>query len=95
MPEAAAGAPLSGVRVLDFTTAMAGPTASMLLGDFGAAVVKVEPPEGESSRRWGIARFGAAGEVTGLFAALNRNKASDHRRSEVARRARRRSRARG
>ena len=77
MPDGvAAGAPLDGVRVLDFTTAMAGPTASMLLGDFGAAVVKVEPPEGESSRRWGVARFGAAGDLTGLFAALNRNKAS-------------------
>jgi crotonobetainyl-CoA:carnitine CoA-transferase CaiB-like acyl-CoA transferase len=74
--EAPAGAPLDGVRVLDFTTAMAGPTASMLLADFGAAVVKVEPPEGESSRRWGVARFGAAGDLTGLFAALNRNKAS-------------------
>jgi len=68
--------PLAGVRVLDFTTAMAGPTASMLLADFGARVVKVEPPEGESSRRWGIARFGPAGDQTGLFAALNRNKAS-------------------
>ena len=76
MSETPAGAPLHGVRVLDFTTAMAGPTASMLLGDFGAAVVKVEPPEGESSRRWGVARFGAGGDQTGLFAALNRNKAS-------------------
>lgn len=68
--------PLHGIRVLDFTTAMAGPTASMLLADFGAAVVKVEPPEGESSRRWGVTRFGPAGDQTGLFAALNRNKAS-------------------
>jgi formyl-CoA transferase len=67
---------LAGIRVLDFTTAMAGPTASMLLADFGASVVKVEPPEGESSRRWGVARFGAAGDQTGLFASLNRNKAS-------------------
>jgi formyl-CoA transferase len=69
-------APLDGIRVLDFTTAMAGPDASMLLADFGAEVIKVEPPEGESSRRWGIARFGAAGDASGLFAALNRNKAS-------------------
>ncbi|HXR13571.1 MAG TPA: CoA transferase [Solirubrobacteraceae bacterium] len=76
MAETAARAPLDGVRVLDFTTAMAGPTASMLLADFGASVVKVEPPEGESSRRWGVARFGAAGDLSGLFAALNRNKAS-------------------
>ena len=67
---------LQDIKVLDFTTAMAGPTASMLLADFGASVVKVEPPEGESSRRWGVARFGAAGDQTGLFASLNRNKAS-------------------
>jgi crotonobetainyl-CoA:carnitine CoA-transferase CaiB-like acyl-CoA transferase len=71
-----AAAPLDGVRVLDFTAAMAGPAASMLLADFGASVIKVEPPTGESSRRWGVARFGAAGDLSGLFAALNRNKAS-------------------
>jgi crotonobetainyl-CoA:carnitine CoA-transferase CaiB-like acyl-CoA transferase len=69
-------APLDGICVLDFTTAMAGPDASMLLADFGAEVIKVEPLEGESSRRWGIARFGAGGDASGLFAALNRNKAS-------------------
>ena len=69
-------APLDGVRVLDFTTAMAGPAASMLLADFGADVLKVEPPEGESSRRWGSARFGANADTSGLFLALNRNKAS-------------------
>ena len=74
--EQPSAAPLDGIRVLDFTTAMAGPDASMLLADFGAEVIKVEPPEGESSRRWGIARFGAAGDSSGLFAALNRNKAS-------------------
>jgi crotonobetainyl-CoA:carnitine CoA-transferase CaiB-like acyl-CoA transferase len=69
-------APLAGIRVLDFTTAMAGPTASMLLADFGAEVIKVEPPEGESSRRWGSARFGPGGDSSGLFLALNRNKSS-------------------
>ena len=69
-------APLEGVRVLDFTTAMAGPAASMLLADFGAEVLKVEPPEGESSRRWGSARFGPGADTSGLFLALNRNKAS-------------------
>jgi crotonobetainyl-CoA:carnitine CoA-transferase CaiB-like acyl-CoA transferase len=69
-------AALEGIRVLDFTTAMAGPAASMLLGDFGAEVIKIEPPEGESSRRWGSARFGPGGDTSGLFLALNRNKAS-------------------
>jgi crotonobetainyl-CoA:carnitine CoA-transferase CaiB-like acyl-CoA transferase len=69
-------APLEGVRVLDFTTAMAGPAASMLLADFGADVLKIEPLEGESSRRWGSARFGPGADTSGLFLALNRNKAS-------------------
>jgi formyl-CoA transferase len=55
---------------------MAGPAASMLLADFGAEVIKVEPPEGESSRRWGSARFGETGDSSGLFLALNRNKRS-------------------
>lgn len=76
MSPAAPGAPLDGVRVLDFTAAMAGPTCTMLLADFGAEVVKVEPPEGESSRRWGTARFGPGGQFSGLFLALNRNKRS-------------------
>jgi crotonobetainyl-CoA:carnitine CoA-transferase CaiB-like acyl-CoA transferase len=72
----ATAAPLDGVRVLDFTAAMAGPTCTMLLADFGAEVIKVEPPQGESSRRWGTARFGPGGQFSGLFLALNRNKRS-------------------
>lgn len=69
-------APLSGIRVLDFTQAMAGPACGMLLGDFGAEVIKIEPPEGESSRRWGAARVGENGQFSGLYLALNRNKMS-------------------
>ncbi|HEX3833806.1 MAG TPA: CoA transferase [Solirubrobacteraceae bacterium] len=68
--------PLDGVRVLDFTAAMAGPDCSMLLADFGAEVIKVEPLKGEGSRNWGNARFGESGEFSGLYLALNRNKAS-------------------
>jgi crotonobetainyl-CoA:carnitine CoA-transferase CaiB-like acyl-CoA transferase len=68
--------PLDGIRVLDFTQAMAGPDCSMLLADFGAEVVKVEPPGGESSRTWGTARFGPDGQFSALYLAFNRNKAS-------------------
>lgn len=69
-------APLDGIRVLDFTQAMAGPDCSMLLADFGAEVVKVEPPGGEGSRTWGSARFGPDGQFSALYLAFNRNKAS-------------------
>jgi len=67
--------PLEGIRVLDISQAMAGPTCGMLLGDFGAEVIKIEPPEGESARKWGKARVGPDGQFSGLFLALNRNKA--------------------
>ncbi|HEV8716883.1 MAG TPA: CoA transferase [Candidatus Binatia bacterium] len=61
---------LRGVRVLDFTQVMAGPFCSMLLGDLGADVVKVEPPGGDTTRRMGN-RQGM--ESTGFWA-VNRNK---------------------
>jgi crotonobetainyl-CoA:carnitine CoA-transferase CaiB-like acyl-CoA transferase len=67
---------LDGIRVLDFTAAMAGPRCGMLLGDFGADVIKIEPPEGDHARRWGVHRYGPGGEFSGLFIALNRNKRS-------------------
>lgn len=67
---------LQGVRVLDFSQAMAGPACGMLLADFGAEVIKIEPPKGESSRSWGTARAGENDQFSGLYIALNRNKAS-------------------
>ena len=69
-PTAAAGA-LDGIRVIDQTQVMAGPFCSMLLGDMGAEVIKVEPPGGEDAR-------GSAPElrpgVSAAFPAVNRNK---------------------
>jgi crotonobetainyl-CoA:carnitine CoA-transferase CaiB-like acyl-CoA transferase len=44
---------LTGVRVIDVTSSIAGPWATMLLGALGAEVVKVEPPSGDDTRGWG------------------------------------------
>lgn len=71
-----ASSALDGIRVLDFTAAMAGPRCGMLLGDFGADVIKIEPPDGDYARRWGVNRYGPGGQFSGLFIALNRNKRS-------------------
>lgn len=64
---------LDGVTVLDLTTSVAGPYATMLLSDFGAQVIKVERPEGDDARSWGPPFF----EQQSLwFGAVNRNKKS-------------------
>lgn len=66
---------LAGYRVLDVSIAMAGPLASMRLGDLGADVVKIEPVTGEWQRH--TAAGGARGrEVNASFLSLNRNKRS-------------------
>lgn len=64
---------LSGVRVLDLTTSIAGPYATMLLSDFGAEVIKIEKPGGDDARAWGPPFLG--GESL-WFTAVNRNKQS-------------------
>ena len=67
--------PLEGIRVLDVSQVMAGPFCCMLLGDMGADVIKVEPPEvGDSSRR--SMGFRLKGDDSPGFLALNRNKRS-------------------
>ncbi len=66
--------PLEGVRVIDLTRALAGPYCTMMLGDLGADVVKVERPEqGDDSRSWGPPFTG--GE-SAYFLCTNRNKRS-------------------
>jgi len=77
-PRSADG-PLAGLNVVDCSTVLAGPFCSMLLGDLGADVVKVEPPEGDATRGWGPPWVGdeAAGTRTAAYyLAVNRNKRS-------------------
>ena len=64
---------LDGIRILDFTQMMAGPLCPSLLGDLGADVIKVEPPEGDAMRRTGDTRIGGESD---LFLSVNRNKRS-------------------
>lgn len=67
--------PLTGVRVLDLTRVLAGPLCTMLLGDLGADIIKVERPgSGDETRGWGPP-FDARGE-SAYFLSVNRNKKS-------------------
>jgi crotonobetainyl-CoA:carnitine CoA-transferase CaiB-like acyl-CoA transferase len=68
--------PLEGVLVVDLTRALAGPHATMTMGDLGARVIKVEPPGGDDSRRWGPPFVGPDDEVSTYFLSCNRNKQS-------------------
>lgn len=61
--------PLSGVRVIEFTHMVMGPTCGMILADLGAEVIKVEPPSGDKTRQ-------LPGLGIGFFRTFNRNKKS-------------------
>src|SRR5574340_449900 len=66
---------LSGVKVLDLSRVLAGPLCTMLLGDLGADVIKVERPgSGDDTRSWGPP-FDATG-LSAYFLSVNRNKKS-------------------
>jgi crotonobetainyl-CoA:carnitine CoA-transferase CaiB-like acyl-CoA transferase len=66
-------APLDGVRVIDLTSVLSGPLCTMMLGDAGADVIKVESPHGDQARTWGPPFWGDQGAE---FLAVNRNKRS-------------------
>ena len=65
--------PLDGVRVIDMSTVLMGPVATQILGDYGADVIKVEPPEGDVMRHAGTARNPGMGP---MYIATGRNKRS-------------------
>ena len=67
--------PLSGIRVLDFSHAAAGPFATMLLGDLGAEVIKIEKPRhGDGSRSMGVPMPALGPKDSDYYVSLNRNK---------------------
>src|SRR5919206_5079150 len=61
--------PLSGIRVVEFSHMVMGPTCGMILGDLGAEVIKIEPLAGDNTRR-------LLGAGAGFFRMFNRNKKS-------------------
>src|SRR5271157_3353583 len=63
--------PLAGFRILDLTAVISGPFCTMLLGDLGADVIKIEPPDGDSMRH---SQRPAKNGVTAAFLNFNRNK---------------------
>jgi crotonobetainyl-CoA:carnitine CoA-transferase CaiB-like acyl-CoA transferase len=65
---------LDGLKILDLSRVLAGPLATMVLGDLGAVVSKVESPSGDDTRHWGPP-YDPAGDAT-YFQSVNRNKES-------------------
>ena len=61
--------PYAGIRVIEFTHMVMGPTCGMVLGDLGAEVIKIEPMDGDKTR-------GLLGSGAGFFSMFNRNKKS-------------------
>ncbi|AFO90951.1 CoA transferase [Phaeobacter inhibens] len=74
--------PLTGIKVLDLSRILAGPTCTQMLGDLGASVLKVENPQsgGDDTRQWGppyvIDAEGQQSDLSAYFMAANRNKRS-------------------
>src|SRR6267142_1937041 len=78
--------PLAGIRVLDLTSVVSGPLATMFLADQGAEVIKIEPLGGDITRR-SRQSISASGEFSALFVSTNRGKRSlalDLKRPEAA-----------
>jgi crotonobetainyl-CoA:carnitine CoA-transferase CaiB-like acyl-CoA transferase len=70
-PNPASAGALEGIRVVDLSRVLGGPYCTQILGDHGAEVIKVEPPQGDETRTWGPP---FVGESSAYFEAVNRNK---------------------
>ena len=66
-------APLQGLRVVDLTSMVLGPYATQILADYGADVIKIEPPQGDLMRKGGASK---SADMGSLYLQLNRNKRS-------------------
>ena len=78
-PTPSSPGPLAGIRVLDMSRVLAGPSAGQMLGDFGAEVIKVERPgDGDQIRAFGSSvlkdRDGNATRESAMHLSVNRNK---------------------
>mgnify|MGYP003655982072 CR=1 FL=1 len=69
------GGSLAGIRVVDLSRVLAGPYCTMILADHGADVIKIEPPGGDETRKWGPPFDDVAGGSS-YFVGINRNKRS-------------------
>ena len=74
-PSTAQPGALAGIRVVDLSRVLGGPYCGQILGDHGADVLKIEPPQGDDTRAWGPPFEDVQGrQVASYYMGLNRNK---------------------
>ena len=61
---------LAGIKIVDLTRVLGGPYCTQMLGDHGAEIIKVEPPQGDETRTWGPP---FRGDAASYFIGVNRN----------------------
>ncbi|MCA8927553.1 MAG: CoA transferase [Alphaproteobacteria bacterium] len=77
-PDAPVTGALKGLKVIDLTRVLGGPYCTMILGDHGADIIKIEPPQGDETRDWGppFLNDDPAGNMAAYYMGVNRNKRS-------------------